>query len=156
MFFLILFVMVPLVELYFMLQVSDSVGAFNTVLLVVMTAIVGGVLVRLQGFSTMMRVREMSARGEAPALEMIEGAILLLCGLMLLLPGFITDAIGFLLLIPPLRKLFVLRMLKRANILKTNTASSVVDEAEFHEVHTRSGRVEERRVIEAENWTKED
>ena len=96
MIFLIIFVLVPVVELYFMLEVGDAVGAFNTVFLVILTALIGGFMVRQQGFSTLMRMRETAARGEMPAIEIFESAILFLCGVMLLLPGFITDTLGFL------------------------------------------------------------
>ncbi len=157
MIFLFLFVVIPLVELYFMLEVGEMVGALSTVLLVILTAVIGGFLVRQQGFSTMMKMRETTARGETPALEMLEGSILLLCGLMLLLPGFITDAMGFLLLVPPLRKTFVLWLLRRTNILQTGQhhthSSQVYRETQ---INKDSGKTEKHRVIEIDTWTKDD
>ncbi len=158
MIFLFLFVLIPVVELYFMIQVGDSIGAFNTVMLVVLTAIIGGFLVRVQGFSTMLRVREQMAQGQVPALEIIEGSILLLCGVMLLLPGFVTDAIGFLLLIPPVRRLFVIWLLKRKSILQ-NARGPVVYESEAHYERDIDGNIisrKSRRVIEAEDWKEDD
>lgn len=153
MIFLVIFVVVPLVELYFMLEVGEVFGAFNTVFLVVLTAIIGGVMVRQQGFSTMMRMRETAARGETPALEMLESGVLLLCGVMLLLPGFLTDALGFLLLVPPLRKAFVLWGLKRSNVIRRQAP-------EYHEAEQwrseRHSSEKSRRVIEADDWKKED
>jgi len=154
--FLFLFVLIPVVELYFMIEVGESVGAFNTVMLVILTAIAGGYFVRLQGFSTMMRMRQLMAKGEAPAIEMIEGVILLACGLMLLLPGFITDGIGFLLLIPPVRKVFVIWLLSRSGRLR---ASGQVHSTQYYQ-HSQSqdGEIDvnKHRVIEAETWKKED
>ena len=153
MIFLVLFVVVPLVELYFMLEVGEVFGAFNTVFLVVLTAVIGGVMVRQQGFSTMMRMRETAARGETPAIEMLESGVLLLCGLMLLLPGFITDALGFLLLVPPLRKAFVLWGLKRGNFIRQQHPGYHDAEHWHSQTHSSESR---NRVIEADDWKKED
>lgn len=107
--FLLLFVGTPLIELYFLIQVGSVIGALPTILLSLFTAALGGYLVREQGLSVLMRVRSMLDRGEMPAFEVMDGAILLLCGFSLLLPGFVTDAIGFLLLIPPLRHWLIRR-----------------------------------------------
>jgi UPF0716 protein FxsA len=115
--FLLLFVGIPLFELYWLIEVGSLVGALPTLFLVVFTAVLGGLLVRLQGFSTALRVRETVGRGEVPAIEMLEGALLLVSGFLLLLPGFFTDAIGFLLLIPPLRQWGVLVFLRRMEII---------------------------------------
>lgn len=110
--FLLLFVGAPLIELYFLIQVGSVIGALPTILLTLLTALVGGALVRIQGVGVLMRVRAMMERGEVPALEVLDGAALLLAGFALLLPGFITDAIGFLLLIPPLRRALILRFVR--------------------------------------------
>lgn len=110
---LLLFVIVPLVELYVLIEVGSQIGAFSTILLTVFTAVLGALLVRLQGLSVLFRVREVTEQGGVPAVEMMEGALLLLAGLALLLPGLITDAIGFLLLIPPLRRALIIGFLRR-------------------------------------------
>jgi UPF0716 protein FxsA len=110
--FLLVFVGVPLLELYLLIQVGSEIGALPTIGLSILTAILGSWLVRVQGFSVLLRVRGMLDRGEVPALEVLDGALLLIAGVMLLLPGFITDALGFLLLIPPLRR-FVIRRFVR-------------------------------------------
>ena len=107
--FLLLFVGAPLVELYFLIQVGSQIGALPTIGLSVFTALLGGALVRIQGFAVLMRVREVMARSQVPALEMLDGALLLVTGLLLLLPGFFTDIVGFLLLIPALRRLLITR-----------------------------------------------
>ncbi len=100
-----------------MVQVGTEIGAFSTVMLVLFTAALGGVLVRVQGFTTAMRVRESMGRGEIPAIEMMEGILLLIAGLLLLLPGFVTDALGFICLIPAARRGIVLWFLKRSNAI---------------------------------------
>ncbi len=110
----LLFLFVPLVEIYLLIEVGSLIGALPTVALVVLTAVLGAVLLRWQGFATMGKVRGMLGRGEIPAVEMIEGVVLLLCGALLLTPGFFTDAIGFLCLVPPLRRAVILWFLRRS------------------------------------------
>ena len=105
--FQILFLIVliiPFAEIYLLLQVGSIIGAFPTIFIVVFTAAVGAWLLKQQGFVTFRRFQENLAQGIVPAYEMIEGPIILLGGLLLLTPGFITDILGFFCLIPPLRK----------------------------------------------------
>jgi UPF0716 protein FxsA len=109
----LLFIGVPLVEIYFLIKVGGVVGAIPTVFLVVFTAMLGVLLLRFQGISTMQRVQATLARGEVPAVPMLEGALLLVAGALLLTPGFVTDSLGFLLLIPPLRQHLVRAWLRR-------------------------------------------
>jgi len=109
--FLLVFVAAPLIELYFLIQVGAVIGALPTIALSILTAFIGGALVRMQGIAVLLRVREMLDQGEMPALELLDGAVLLVCGFALLLPGFVTDAVGFLLLIPPLRHVLIRRYL---------------------------------------------
>ncbi len=137
--FLLLFVGAPLIELYLMIQVGNEIGAGPTVLLVLFTALLGGLLVRMQGISTLRRVSATLARGEAPAIEMLEGVLLVAAGLGLLLPGFVTDTMGFLLLIPPLRRWLVLRWLRSSTRVEVRT---VID--------GEARRLEPRRIIDAE------
>ena len=99
-----LFFILPLAEIYFLIRVGALVGSGTTILLVVLTALLGACLVRLQGLSTVERVRSRMAAGQLPALELIEGLLLFIAGALLLTPGFFTDACGFMLLIPPLRR----------------------------------------------------
>ncbi|MCU7914684.1 MAG: FxsA family protein [Candidatus Thiodiazotropha sp. (ex Gloverina cf. vestifex)] len=116
--FLLLFVGIPLTELYFLIKVGSQIGAFPTIFLTIFTALVGGMMVRAQGFSTLMRVREMMDRGETPAIEVMEGAVLLVCGILLLLPGFITDVVGFIFLVPPIRRWLLTVSLQGSGILR--------------------------------------
>ncbi|MDQ2068885.1 FxsA family protein [Natronospira bacteriovora] len=113
---LLLFVGVPLFELYILIQVGQSLGALPTILLCVLTAVLGAGLIRLQGLGTLMRARRNMEQGMAPALEMLEGVALALAGLLLLTPGFATDLFGFLLLLPPLRRTLIRRSLARMNV----------------------------------------
>jgi UPF0716 protein FxsA len=116
--FLVIFVGAPLVELYVLIEVGGEIGALPTIALSVFTALLGGLLARLQGFSVLFRAQEQMAREELPAIELLEGAMLLVVGLALLLPGFITDAIGFLLLITPVRRAVIIRLLRSRGILR--------------------------------------
>lgn len=116
--FLVVFVGAPLVELYLLIQVGSVIGALPTIALSLFTAALGGLLVRMQGFGVLFRVQTALGRRELPALELIEGALLLLAGLALLLPGLITDAVGFLLLVPPLRRWLIVRWLKTRGTLR--------------------------------------
>ncbi len=100
----LLFLLVPLVEIYFLIQVGKVIGAGWTVFFVVFTAVLGAALLRVQGLSTLNRVQRSLEQGRLPAIELVEGLMLLVAGALLLTPGFVTDAIGFLLLVPPLRR----------------------------------------------------
>lgn len=116
--FLLLFVGIPLIELYFLIEVGSGIGAIPTITLTVFTAVLGGMMVRVQGFSTALRVRDALGREEVPALELLEGAVLLVTGILLLLPGFITDMIGFILLVPPIRRALLIYFLKYSGIMQ--------------------------------------
>lgn len=99
----ILFITVPLVELYCLIQVGDVLGVIPTIALCIFTAALGAALLRYQGLQTIARIQQRVATGEVPATDMLEGAILLLSGVLLMTPGFLTDVIGFLCLTPKLR-----------------------------------------------------
>lgn len=110
--FLLLLIIVPVVEIYFLIQVGTAIGAFPTVVLILATAILGAYLFRKQGLTTVQRIQAILSRGEMPAIEMIEGAMLLVSGALLLTPGFVTDVVGFLCLIPGLRRKFAVFVLE--------------------------------------------
>ena len=109
---LILFLVVPLAEIWVLIEVGSEVGAIATVALVVLTAVVGAALMRAQGLATLLRARSSMAKGEVPALEMLEGAVILIAGALLLTPGFITDAAGFACLVPTVRRRLILGAVK--------------------------------------------
>ena len=112
-FFLIPFVLLPLLELFVLIQVGAQIGAVLTIGLVLFTSALGLALLRQQGYSTLMRAREKAAQGQIPAEEMLGGVFVALGGLLLLFPGFITDVIGLCCLVPPLRRLFLKGLLSR-------------------------------------------
>lgn len=112
--FALLFLVVPIIEIYFLIQVGSSIGAFPTVVLVVATAVIGAFLLRQQGMSTLSRFQNNLATGVLPANEMMEGVLLIVGGALLMTPGFVTDTIGFLCLIPFTRQFIVKQITKRS------------------------------------------
>jgi len=130
-----LFLTVPLVEIYLLIEVGSFIGAPTTIALVVFTAVLGAVLMRAQGFATLGRVQASLARGELPAVEIAEGAVILLAGALLLTPGFVTDIIGLCCLIPPLRRSVIRQIMARHAMRVQDGAGGHrgnVIEGEFH------------------------
>jgi len=105
-----LFIIIPIIEIAVFIQAGSWLGTGTTLLLILVTAVIGVTLIRQQGIETLFRAQQKMQSGEVPAIEMIEGFLLAIAGVLLITPGFFTDSIGFLLLIPPLRKLWILRM----------------------------------------------
>jgi len=108
------FVVLPLLEIYVMVKVGGLIGAWATVAWVMAAAVAGVVLIRMQGLLTWRRVGEALARGQLPAMELMEGVVILVGGVLFFIPGFISDAIGLLCLIPPMRRAAVLWLLRHA------------------------------------------
>ncbi len=111
---LLLFILVPLLEIYLFIKIGGAIGAGLTVLAVVLTAVIGVGMLRVQGLSTLARFRGAAARSESPAFELLEGVILLLGGALLLTPGFFTDGLGFLCLLRASRMWMVHYITRRA------------------------------------------
>lgn len=109
----IIFLLVPVIEIYFLIKVGGLIGTLPTVFLVVFTAVLGALLLRYQGFVTLRNFQRSLAGGRLPAMEIVEGVILLVAGALLLTPGFFTDTLGFLCLIPPLRRALVRQIIRR-------------------------------------------
>jgi UPF0716 protein FxsA len=120
----LLFIAIPLVELYFIILVGGMIGALWTVVLVILTAVIGVNLLRIQGMSTLTRAQRNMAQGQIPAMEMMEGVALAVAGVLLITPGFITDTIGFLCLIPASRRAIIRYIMARASV-HTNFSASV-------------------------------
>jgi UPF0716 protein FxsA len=117
--FFLCFLAVPFVEIYVLLTMGGIIGPFYTVLLVVFTAVLGAWMLRQQGFATWQRLQAGLAKGQPPVLEMIEGPILLVGGALLLTPGFFTDIIGFLCLIPMTRKKMAMYLIEKNLVMAT-------------------------------------
>ncbi|MBW2038792.1 MAG: FxsA family protein [Deltaproteobacteria bacterium] len=100
------FTLIPVAEIYLLIKVGSSIGAVNTVILVIVTGFVGAYLARLQGMQTMFRVRSSLQQGIMPAEELVDALLIFVAGVVLLTPGFLTDAAGLLLLFPKTRYYF--------------------------------------------------
>ena len=102
---LAVFIVIPLIELVILIKVGSYIGLWPTILIVVLTGIVGASLARYQGFIIINKIRSDVSSGRVPARELIDGLLVLIGGIVLLTPGFLTDICGFILLIPLTRNL---------------------------------------------------
>ena len=100
---LAVFIIIPLIELVILIKVGSYIGLWPTILIVVLTGVVGAALARYQGFLIINKIRSDVSSGRVPARELIDGLLVLIGGIVLLTPGFLTDIFGFVLLIPATR-----------------------------------------------------
>lgn len=157
-----LFIIVPLLEIFAFIEVGSAIGALPTLALIVLTAVVGALLVRWQGIKVVMDARQSLARDELPVAAAVHGVLLLLAGLLLLTPGFVTDTAGFLLLVPAIRSQVVARIwgwLEARTKVRTGTAARArrrpaVIEGEAVEID--GGRKRRDPSREASPWTSRD
>jgi len=134
---LILFIIVPLLEMIVLIEVGSIIGAIPTVFLVVLTATVGIWLLKLEGMQTWARVQQKLAQGAIPETELLEGVMLIVGGALLLTPGFVTDSVGFICLLPGLRRPIARWMIRQAvfrsfNASSKTTSQTKIIEGEFH------------------------
>ena len=104
---LLLIICIPLIEIYLMIKVGGIIGAFNTIFLIFFTAITGVFFARLGGINALRSGFQQIIKNKVPIYEIISGAALAFAALLLIIPGFLTDLIGFLLIIPPTRKIVI-------------------------------------------------
>jgi len=100
----LLFAVMPIIEIALLVQVGGIIGGWNTIAIVIITAFVGAYLVRREGFNTLQKAQAKMQRNEVPGKEMVEGLMLVVSGVLLVTPGFITDIFGFLLVLPGSRQ----------------------------------------------------
>ncbi|NVZ48870.1 membrane protein FxsA [Pseudomonas sp. B6002] len=112
--FLLLFLLFPVLELFVFVQVSSAIGFFPALLLIILGSMLGVLVLRVAGLATALRARESLNRGELPAQTMLEGLMMALAGGLLILPGFISDVVGLVMLLPFTRKLLAGKMRQRA------------------------------------------
>ena len=128
---LILILSIPIIEIYLFIKVGSYIGAFNTISLILITAIIGIIYARYEGFNTLRSGISQLMRNEIPIYEMVSGATLAFAALLLILPGFATDFLGFLLIFPPTRKIFVNKFSK--NVKRKNSLNNNIIEGEFED-----------------------
>jgi UPF0716 protein FxsA len=139
----LLFLVVPIAEIYVLIQASDIIGVGWTILAVIGTAVLGAFLVKTQGFFTLNRVQSKLAEGRVPAVEAAEGVAILFAGALLLTPGFVTDSFGFACLVPPLRRAVIKNMFDKGvvNIMQQAQHSSNANHSSSAGSQTKSGNV---------------
>ncbi|MGE4594405.1 MAG: FxsA family protein [Gammaproteobacteria bacterium] len=151
--FFLLFLSMTLLEIWVLRTVSDAITFWPTLALVIITALIGSSLLKHQGWSTMAKAKRSIAEGKTPAFEMMEGVVILISGVMLLTPGFITDAIGLLGLIPLSRRYFINNILEK-NASKVFNQRNAVFTYKMNQPQPPSERKREKKddAIEGEFW----
>ncbi len=104
--FFLIFIIIPLIEIFIFAEVGEAIGGLNTIILVLVTGAIGVLCVRTQGLSTLISAQQKMNSGEVPAEEMVNGIMIVVAGILLITPGFLTDFIGFMLFIPFIRNIF--------------------------------------------------
>ena len=123
---LILIIGIPIIEIYLFIKIGSQIGAFNTILLIIITAVVGVLYVRYEGLNTLKSGISQFVKNELPVYEIISGATLAFAAFLLILPGFATDILGILLVIPITRKLILNRYINK-NTLKKRDNKNYID-----------------------------
>ena len=113
---LLLIISIPVIEIYFFIKIGSQIGAFSTILLVFITAFLGIIYARYEGFNTLRSGMSQILKNELPTYEIISGAALAFAALLLIIPGFATDFLGILIIFPPTRKL----IFKKVSIKKAS------------------------------------
>jgi UPF0716 protein FxsA len=117
----LLFLIVPFVELYVILQVSHAIGGLNTIAVLVVMSVVGAALVKREGLAVLRRLQQRVNAGQMPGRELIDGVLVLLAGALMLTPGFLSDVFGILLLLPPVRaamRAYAIRRLRHRIVIR--------------------------------------
>ena len=122
---LILIVGIPLIEIYLFIKIGSQIGAFNTVLLILITALVGVGYARYEGYNTLKTGMSHLVKNELPVYELISGATLAFAALLLIIPGFATDLIGILLIVPFTRKFILKKFFKKHNKTKKKNTNYI-------------------------------
>ncbi len=149
--FALIFLLVPILEIYILIQVGQVIGALWTVFFVVLTAVIGVHLLKSQGLSTFTRAQRKLDGGELPAQELMEGIALIVAGAFLLTPGFFTDGVGFLLLFPPTRAALIQVLASRLM-----ASGRFVVHGDLHSAQRGSSQSTAGNVIEGVSYRKED
>lgn len=131
------FIITPLLEIAILLYVGEIIGLFPTLFIIIMTAAAGTFLLRLQGLAILFRLKQSIDRLEPPLKEVFDGACLLIAGLTLLTPGFVTDCIGFLLFIPKIREYLRVFLIKQLNVSHESSdfSNSKIIDVEYEDIN---------------------
>ena len=135
---LFLIIGIPIMEIYLFIKIGSQIGAFNTILLIFITAIIGIVYVRHEGFNTFKSGMSQIVQNKVPFYEIISGAALAFAALLLILPGFATDILGLLIIFPPTRKILLKRLSTKYN--KNNQKKQDFINGEFEDIDDDNDR----------------
>ncbi|MFT6985762.1 MAG: UPF0716 protein FxsA [Psychromonas sp.] len=149
----LVFTSVSLLEIFVLVKVGSFLGAWPTVALVVVTALIGSALVRSQGVQLLQQLQQRIAQGEMPALQLVEGVMLLVTGVLLVTPGFVTDFCGLLLLQPTIRARLAKTVM--ANV-KLKTDASMSGSYSQSQTGSFTGQNRDKNIIEGEFERKDD
>ena len=116
---------VPIIEISVFIAIGDQIGVFYTVMMILLTALIGSILLRIEGFRILGQIQKDVAAGKIPTKELSNGVMILIAGVLLLTPGFVTDAIGFLLFLPPVRAAIRAFVVSRIKLQTTSTGPGV-------------------------------
>ena len=144
-----IFAVMTLLEIYVLVTVGQAIGGLSTVLLVIVTALIGSTLLKQQGWSTMANAQKSIAEGKTPAFEMPEGVVILVSGVLLITPGFITDGLGLLGLMPWSRRYFINHVLEKNAERVFSQKNSVFIHRTKNQEKTSNNKNE---TIEGEFW----
>ena len=137
---LFLIISIPIIEIYLFIKVGSYIGAFSTISLILITAIIGIIYARYEGFNTLRSGMSHLIKNQMPIYEIISGAVLAFAALLLILPGFATDFLGFLLIFPPTRKLLFKKVSKNYSKQK-NEKQDFID-GEFEDIEDdKNGKI---------------
>ena len=125
--FFLIFIGIPALEIFLMIKLGSKIGALNTLLLIFLTAIIGIYFAKLEGIKTIQSGFINIYQNKAPIYEILSGASIAVAAIFLIIPGFFTDAVGFLLLIPFTRKLFIKLVMKKNTKSFDNDNSKILD-----------------------------
>ena len=131
-------ILIPIVEIYLFIKIGTNIGTFNTISLVFITAIIGVVYARYEGLNTLRSGFSQLIKNESPAYEIISGAAIAFAALLLIIPGFATDMVGFLLILPLTRKLIFGKIFKNVE-MKKETKKDYID-GDFEDIEDDNDR----------------
>ena len=135
---LLLIILIPVIEIYLFIKVGSQIGAFNTISLIFITAIVGVFYARFEGLNTLKSGFSQLLKNEIPTFELFSGAIIAFAALLLIIPGFATDFIGFLIIFPITRKLIFKNLLKKFGSQKIKKNNFI--DGEFEDIEDEDDR----------------
>lgn len=138
----LIFIVVPLLELYILIEVGGAIGALTTILVIIATAALGGWLMKYQGIQLMRQTQRQLAQGQLPQRAALEGALIFIGGIILLLPGLVTDLMGLMLLIPAIRVAVVRTWAQRAGQRRASQNYHYTVDTEWQSRDPVTGQVE--------------